>query len=205
MIISEQWWKKYEEKYGKLMYTISKKLGGDPMITSIEDNYNELCIAALDSVKSFYNQRGQTNKDIDSYLTSKAFDKYTKTVLWNRKAKNGLEVTKNLGVTNASSISQISFGDDSDEFSLEIEDKSDYFCDVDIQDLLNYKEFNNGIESEELREILRHIISGGDCILDNGKLSIRKLAHQFGLQYHVATKRVEKLKLFLSKEIKNEN
>ena len=47
--LTEEQWALYEERYGKLMHTISSKISGDNAIANHEDNYADLCVAALES------------------------------------------------------------------------------------------------------------------------------------------------------------
>ena len=96
--LTDKEWALYEERYGKLMHTIAMKISGDDAIASHEDNYADLCIAALESIEGFEKKTGEKFK---AAINNKLFDQYTKTVLWNRKAKKGIPLTKkkwNLGI-----------------------------------------------------------------------------------------------------------
>ena len=90
-------WAQYEERYGKLMRTISFKISGDAAIANPEDNYSELCIAAIESINAF---KKKTGKGFDEAFDTKLFDQYTKTVLWNRKAKKGIPLSKRMEFRN---------------------------------------------------------------------------------------------------------
>ena len=95
MISSEQWIK-YEEKYGRLMHKISSNISGDDAIASPDDNYGDLCVAALESIKGFQKKTGQ---NFDEMFGSKLFDQYTKTCLWHMKGSKGAKITRKYPVT----------------------------------------------------------------------------------------------------------
>ena len=95
--LTDEQWALYEERYGKLMHTISMKISGDEAIANHEDNYADLCIAALESIEGF---KKKTGEDFDEAIDNKLFDQYTKTVLWNRKAKKGIPLSKKMDFRN---------------------------------------------------------------------------------------------------------
>ena len=100
-MLSSAQWQKYLDKYEKLMWMISRRISGDPVIADIETNYADLCVAALESVKGFNKKTGE---DFDEMMENPLFNQYTKTVLWNAKNKKGMYVT-NRRALNLSSIS----------------------------------------------------------------------------------------------------
>ena len=85
--LTDDQWRYYEQRYGKLMKMISSRISGDEALANPEDNYSDLCIAALESIEGF---RKKTGESFDVAMNNKLFDQYTKTVLWNRKAKKGI-------------------------------------------------------------------------------------------------------------------
>ena len=95
MISSDQW-EKYEEKYGRLMHKISRNISGDAAVASLEDNYGDLCVAALESIKGFQKKTGQ---NFDEMFGSKLFDQYTKTCLWHMKGSKGAKITQKYPVS----------------------------------------------------------------------------------------------------------
>ena len=78
--LTNEQWAQYEERYGKLMHTISMKISGDDAIANHEDNYSDLCVAAIESIDAFERKTGD---DFEKAMNNKLFDQYTKTVLWN--------------------------------------------------------------------------------------------------------------------------
>jgi hypothetical protein len=92
--LTDDQWSSYEKKYGSLMRMISLKISGsDNAIANPEDNYSDLCIAALESIEGF---RKKTGEEFEEAMQNKLFDQYTKTVLWNRKAKKGIPLSKKM-------------------------------------------------------------------------------------------------------------
>jgi hypothetical protein len=117
--ISPEQWDQYIAKYGNLMWTIARKISGDDAIASIDDNYSDLCIAAIASINAYAKKE---NLEFSQFMDSIGFDKYTKTVLWNLKAKKGVPLTNKMGFRN-SHISIDSMRDEG-EASFDIEDRS---------------------------------------------------------------------------------
>jgi len=89
--LSPEQWEWLEEKYGKLLHHIAYRIGGDAIINGHEDSYQDLCIAMLDTVNAF---DGKTPDSFDEYKSSRGFDKYIKTVLWNRKNHLGTKIKR---------------------------------------------------------------------------------------------------------------
>lgn len=96
-MITDSQWKTYLSKYEKLMWKISRMISGDPTIANIEDNFSDLSVSALESIKGFKKKTGQ---EFDDFIQSKLFDGYTKTCLWKHKAKKGALLTKRMPFTN---------------------------------------------------------------------------------------------------------
>ena len=82
--ITDEQWSIYLEKYDRLIWTIARKISGDDAVANVDDNYADLCVAAINSIVA-YNKK--TGIAVDEFLTTKLVDQYTKTVLWNLKAK----------------------------------------------------------------------------------------------------------------------
>ena len=100
----QTFWDKLEPKYTRLMYTISKRITGDPHTCSIEDNYADLCVSALKAVNAYAKKTG---KKPDDFIESKSFDQYIKTVLWNLKNSKGGAVTKKKKLYNKVYLSDL--------------------------------------------------------------------------------------------------
>jgi len=112
--LTNEQWELYETKYGRLMHTISMKISGDSALATHEDNYSDLCVAALESITGF---EKKTGKSFDEAIDTKLFDQYTKTVLWNRKAKKGIPLSKRMDFRSRH-VSMDSITGDSEDGSL---------------------------------------------------------------------------------------
>lgn len=75
-------WDWLEEKYGKLLHHIAYRIGGDSVTNDHDDSYQELSIAMMDTVAMFDKK---SKEPFEKYKNTVFFDKYLKTVLWNRK------------------------------------------------------------------------------------------------------------------------
>lgn len=84
-------WDWVTDKYGNLLHHIAYRVGGDPVTHDHEDSHQELAIAVLDTVSVFDKSTG---KPFSEYRETKHFDKYLKSVLWNRKNNMGQKITK---------------------------------------------------------------------------------------------------------------
>lgn len=93
LTITEEQWLLYSKKYTRLMWTIAHRISGDSMLASVDDNYSDLCIAALESISGFHKKTGST---FDEMMTLKFFDQYTKTCLWTAKARKGIKLTERM-------------------------------------------------------------------------------------------------------------
>ncbi len=126
MQLTNEQWQLYVSKYDKLIWTIARRISGDIAIASLEDNYADLCIAALGSIEGFLKKDCAKGKTFEEIFEMKLFDQYTKTVLWNFKAKKGVPLTKKMPFRNKHvSIFQDGKGYDEDLYKIvDIEDKS---------------------------------------------------------------------------------
>jgi len=145
-ITSDQW-NKYSLKYSKLMWTIAHRISGDTMTASLEDNFSDLSIAALESINGFHKKTG---KSFDEMIDMKLFDQYTKTCLWTAKARKGIKLTDkmpfrnkhisidqlredtegNFDVADASSVSRYSVASEISEMKAKACDKTKKLIDV---------------------------------------------------------------------------
>lgn len=96
-------WEWLEEKYGKLLHHIAYRIGLDPITHDHEDSYQELCIAMMDTVVIF--DRTSTSS-FDEYKDTRHFDKYLKTVLWNRKNCMGQKIIRRAPLRNQVSLDE---------------------------------------------------------------------------------------------------
>lgn len=188
--LSDEQWALYEERYGRLMHTIAMKISGDEAIASHEDNYADLCIAALESIEGFKNKTGQ---DFDEAIDNKLFDQYTKTVLWNRKAKKGIPLTKRMDFRNKHySIDQdhLAGVDESPTGSHErIEDPRSSFAASSIE----LEDFTES-QPEDVKKVIKAIMKNPSILSNDGIFNHASIRKATGLSIHYTNKAVNHLK-----------
>lgn len=178
--IPQEWWDQYLKKYERLMYKIAHMISGDPTICTIEDNFNDLCIAAIESVEGY---RKMTKKKLDVLLTDKGFDQYTKTCLWRRKARKGLDVEKKRGIRKCVPIVM-----DKEENGFDLSsliDQNSSLTGLEIKDLFNV--------TEENKDILDVIIKNPSVLKNNGAFNYSELGRLLDVSSTTAAARTQKL------------
>jgi len=193
--LTDKQWALYEERYGKLMHTISKKISGDNALASHEDNYADLCIAALESIEGF---KKKTGEDFDTAINNKLFDQYTKTVLWNRKAKKGIPLTKRMDFRNKQySLDHSFLHSDGETQGIHdrIEDtRAQYDASaVDLEDFTNE-------QPEDVKKVINAILKNPKILSRDGTLNHSALRNSTGLSVHFTNKAVSKLKQSIRKD-----
>jgi len=192
MALTDEQWALYEKRYGKLMHTISMKISGDDAVATPEDNYSDLCVAAIESVSGF---EKKTGKSFDEAFDTKLFDQYTKTVLWNRKAKKGVPLTKRMNFRNK----QVSL--DSDPWSEDgnihqaIEDTK---SNLDLS-AIDFKDFMKD-QPKDVKKVVSAIIKDPNILANDGKINYSALTKPTGMSIHYVKKAVNKIKDVLDKE-----
>ena len=71
--LTTEQWDLYLKKYKNLMWRISHLISGDSMLASLEDNYSDLNIAAIESINGFHKKTGES---FDEMINNKLFDQY---------------------------------------------------------------------------------------------------------------------------------
>lgn len=166
MLTNDQW-KKIYDKYSKLMHTISRKISGDTAVASIEDNFQDLQIAALNAVNGF---RKKTGKEFDAFWGDKLFDQYIKTVLWNSKNSKGSSIVKRYPLTKG----VVSTSENSEVLNLADDGTRKYECSLFMEDVKIKL-------SEPQREAVDTLLRCPSYITDTGKINITKLSKSLGL------------------------
>ena len=178
--IPQEWWDQYLKKYERLMYKIAHMISGDPTICTIEDNFNDLCVAAIESVEGY---RKMTKKTLDVLLTDKGFDQYTKTCLWIRKARKGLDVEKKRAIRKYTPLKV-----DNDEGGYELSaliDNCSSLTGVEIRDIFDI--------TCENKEVLDVIVNNPSVLKNNGTLNYCELGRILDVSSTTADTRVKKL------------
>ena len=192
--LTDKQWALYEERYGKLMHTIAMKISGDDAVANHEDNYADLCIAALESIEGFKNKTGE---DFDVAINNKLFDQYTKTVLWNRKAKKGIPLTKKMEFRNKHySLDQDFIMNDSDSPSPHerIEDTRSGFG-ASATELEDFTES----QPDDVKKVINAIMKNPGILSKDGIFNHAAIRRATGLSVNYTNKAVDKLKKSLRK------
>lgn len=181
-MITESQWERYLDKYKNLMWRISHMISGDAIISNLEDNYSDLCQAALESIEGF---EKKTGRQFDDYFTDKLFDGYTKTCLWTLKARKGAKITKKFPLTNK----MVPLENEDGEV-IDVEDKSS----CDPSSIVCSKDFvNHFSQDKELGTIIDSILGDPSILSLDGKLNLQKLSKKIGKTPYLASKGVSRL------------
>ena len=173
-MIDANQWTKYETKYGKLMHKISRSISGDEVIAAAEDNYGDLCIAALDSIKGFNKKTGLS---FDEMFGTKLFDQYTKTCLWHVKGNKGSKITKKYPITKHT----VSLYDHPEVFSLSGEENNS----LDAEDFLTA--LADGFTELE-KNIVSAIVQNPEFVNNKGCVVFSKVARCVGCSVYLVKK-----------------
>ena len=186
MIDSKQW-ELYEGKYGKLMHKISRSISGDPVVATLEDNYGDLCIAALDSIKGF---RKKTGKSFDEMMGTKLFDQYTKTCLWHVKGNKGAKITKKYPITK----NMVSISDHPEVFSLVGEDNNA----GEVEDFLTT--ISRGFTQLE-KDLVAAAVRNPEFISKRGGVVTSKVSRYLGISSYLTKKALDSIENKLKFEL----
>tara|TARA_R110001583_G_scaffold148164_1_gene300123 strand:- start:206 stop:757 length:552 start_codon:yes stop_codon:yes gene_type:complete len=152
--LSYEQWEWLEEKYGKLLHHIAYRIGGDCVTNDHDDSYQELSIAMIDTVRMFDKT---ATTEFDTYKTTTHFDKYLKTVLWNRKNNLGSKIVKRAPLRKQVTI---------DEMLLK--EKAHIHKE-------SFTPFGNEILEDDMIEILNEVEQDAKIIKPSGDFNISRL------------------------------
>ncbi len=188
--LTNEQWELYETKYGRLMHTISLKISGDSAVANPEDNYSDLCVAALESISGFEKKTGKT---FDEAIETKLFDQYTKTVLWNRKAKKGIPLTKRMGFRSK----QISM--DTPHSNIE-ESMWNLIPDTKSSISLSSIEFSEFLKEqpEDVQEVVSEILKNPEVISNQGFVRKGELSRIMGISSGKLNKTITRVERIMS-------
>tara|TARA_R100000458_G_scaffold2425_1_gene1979 strand:+ start:503 stop:1048 length:546 start_codon:yes stop_codon:yes gene_type:complete len=158
-MLSEEQWEVVKTKYQKLFYHIAHRIGGDGIAHSIEDNYQDLCIACIDAVKAY---RKKTLLKFDDFIHTTGFDKYLKTCLWNCKNNKGATITKKKVLNNKVTLEE------------ELIDAEMYH--LDSSSVM----FEDTYLNDDCRDIVEAIHLNPKLIKPNGSINLNALSKELG-------------------------
>lgn len=195
LTVSDQQWQKYLEKYQNLMWTVARKISGDNATANLEDNFSDICIAAMNSIDSYCKKESMS---VDEALDHFGFDKYTKTVLWNHKNKKGALLTKKMPFRGRHFSIDAPI-DGNEDLTFDIEDKSFSASSVDQVTRDYFDDYN-----EDVQKIVQAILTDPNVVDSNGEVKLAALIKPTGLTIATIRNGVSKIKRLLTKELRNE-
>ena len=175
-----------KEAYGNLIYKIAHNISGDIALASIDDNVQELWIAAMSAIQGYAKKE---NQSFDEFWGTPGFDKYLKTCLWNSKNNRGKNITKKVKVNrDVVSISE-------HEEVLSIIDESG----LDPEFSIFIDEMMEKLTKDESR-ILNLIVKNPALLKPSGGVNILSLSRSMDLSWNDTSDIVDSL----STKIKNQ-
>ncbi len=175
------------ERYEKLIWKICHHISGDNAIANLEDNYQDLCIAALDAIRGFEKKTGEK---VEDFLDSVLFGKYLKTCLWNHKNNKGAKIAKKYPLTKGT----VPVFDNEEVLNLKGDEGSS------VETSIFFQELKKDLD-EEQRDCLKILLEGRDVFHSNGKINISKLARKMGTYWVKARKIVDSIAEIMSNEL----
>lgn len=170
------------------MWKIAHRISGDSMTASVEDNFSDLCIAALESINGFHKKTGKT---FDEMIEMKLFDQYTKTCLWTAKARKGVKLTERMPFRKRH-VSLNGLIDDKDiQFDIPDTSSTAKYARVDANDMIHSYDFN-------IKKLVKVLSENPEMMTESGDLKITPIAIEMG----ITPKKV--MKLIKIMEVKND-
>jgi len=170
--ITTEQWELYLKRYKNLMWRISHLISGDSMLASLEDNYSDLNIAAIESINGFHKKTGET---FDEMINNKLFDQYTKTYLWTAKARKGIKLSERMPFRNRHvSIDEIRREDDESPFDIADVSAIRDITRVDAADVVNTYDY-------KVKRIIKALEDKPELMSETGNIKINPLAKELGV------------------------
>lgn len=140
--LSYEDWEWLDEKYGNLLHHIAYRVGGDKITNDHDDTVQELSIAMLDTVAMFDKS---VSEPFAQYKDTAHFDKYLKTVLWNRKNNLGNKIKKREPLRRQFTIDEQLVKEKAHTFKESFEPFGNEDLDADLRELIYQVEMDNKI------------------------------------------------------------
>ena len=154
------------------------------MLASIEDNFSDLTIAAMESINGF---NKKTGKQFDEMINMKLFDQYTKTCLWTAKARKGIKLSERMPFRNKHvSLDEMRSSDNGDDKKFDVADASAAlrFTRLEATDIYN----SYDIKIKKLIDILeRH----PEFMTDKGDLKLGPIAKAMNIPVNKVCKLIK--------------
>ena len=181
-VTSEQW-DLYLKKYSSLIWTISHRISGDAMTASLEDNYADLCIAALESIEGFHKKTG---KSVDEMFGMKLFDQYTKTCLWNQKAKKGIKLSERMKFRRRHISIDSILSDTGEQFDIEDKYSMSGVARLEAVEILDKQD-------DSVKKITQAIKKNPTIVSASGNIKVSALSSEAGMTTYKVKKILNKL------------
>ena len=141
------------------------------MTASIEDNYSDLNIAAIESINGYHKKTGQS---FDEMIGTKLFDQYTKTCLWTAKARKGIKLSERMPFRNRHlSIDELR---QDEEMAFDIADVSAVRDThrIEADDIVNTYDY-------KIKRVIKALEEDPDLMSESGNVKITPLAKKLGV------------------------
>jgi len=184
MTVSSKQWVKIDEKYSRLLWTISHRISGDRALASLEDNFADLQIVALEAVAGF---EKKTGRKFDEFWGEKLFDQYIKTCLWNFKNNKGARIAQRYNINR----DVVSTSQNEEVLKLESKDGSHFDFEFFLEDI-------SALFTEEQKGVLAALVRCPSCVKINGTINISKVAKKVDMGWQVTADIVKSLSKVLS-------
>lgn len=170
--LTTEQWDLYLKRYKNLMWRIAHLISGDAMLASLEDNYSDLNIAAIESINGFHKKTGES---FDEMIQNKLFDQYTKTCLWTAKARKGIKLSERMPFRNKHiSIDEIRREDDESPFDIADVSAIRDITRVDAADVVNTYDY-------KVKRIIKALEDKPELMSETGNIKINPLAKELGV------------------------
>jgi hypothetical protein len=169
--LTTEQWDLYLKKYKNLMWRISHLISGDSMLASLEDNYSDLNIAAIESINGFHKKTGES---FDEMIKNKLFDQYTKTCLWTAKARKGIKLSERMPFRNRHVSIDEMRNDEESPFDIADASAIRDISRVDAADIVNTYDY-------KVRKVIKALESKPELMSDSGNIKINPLAKELGV------------------------
>jgi len=142
------------------------------MLASLEDNYSDLNIAAIESINGFHKKTGES---FDEMINNKLFDQYTKTCLWTAKARKGIKLSERMPFRNKHiSIEEIRQDDEESSFDIADVSATRDISRVDATDIVNTYDY-------KVKRIIKALEDKPELMSETGNIKINPLAKELGV------------------------
>jgi len=179
MTVSSEQWEKIDTKYNGLFWAISHRISGDRALASLEDNFADLQIVALEAVAGF---EKKTGRKFDEFWGEKLFDQYFKTCLWNFKNNKGARIAQRYNINR----DVVSTSQNEEVLKLEGNDGSQFDFEFFLEDIST--QF-----TEEQKEVIEALVRCPSCVKQNGSVNISKVAKKVDMGWQVTADIVKSL------------